>query len=155
MLIVYKGNQKGFTLIETLIYIALLAFIIGAGVSAAYYIIDSSARGKAEVGTIAEAEFLMRKIDWALTGSTINTPISGTSNLLSVDKYGFSPNPIEIDHDSTSNRARIRINGSGFYLTSEWVKVTGLEFISIFPNGVIASSTIDGAHFEVIKYIRQ
>ena len=144
--------QKGFTLIEVIIYIALFAFIIGTGVSAAYYIIDSSAKGKSETGTIAEGEFLMRKIDWALTGASTTSISSGK---LFINKNGFSPNPIEFDRDSISNRARVTIGGSGYYLTSSSTKVTNIEFISIGTSGIIASSTIDGKHFEITKYIRR
>ncbi|OHB10461.1 MAG: hypothetical protein A3G05_01740 [Candidatus Zambryskibacteria bacterium RIFCSPLOWO2_12_FULL_45_14] len=138
--------MRGFTLIETLIYIALLAFIIGAGVSSAYYIIDSSARGKAEVGTIAEAEFLMRKIDWAMTGAD-----SVDAGNMKIMRGGT-----EIKFDLDSERARMTIGpGSPIELTGERVKVTALEFIPISPDGITASTTIDGKHFEVTKYLRK
>jgi len=129
--------QKGFTLIETIIYIALLAFIIGAGVSSAYYLIDSSVKGENDVNTIAEAEFLLRKIDWAMTGA----------------------NSVDVGQmfDLSSNRVRISVDGglSHVYLTSSSTKVTGLDFILLSPDGITASTTIDGKHFEVTKYIRK
>jgi len=138
--------QKGFTLIETIIYIALLAFIIGAGVSSAYYLIDSSVKGENDVNTIAEAEFLLRKIDWAMTGAT-----SFDVGLMEIMKGGA---PIRFDLDS--NRARIKIGDGPFiYLTSSSTRVIGLEFISISPDGITASSTIDGKHFEITKYLRK
>ena len=136
--------RKGFTLIETLIYLALLAFVIGAGVSASYYIIDSSAKGKTEADTTREAEFLMRKIDWAMTGATaVNV---GT---MTITKGG----PIKFEPDS--DRARITIGGSSEYLTSERVRVTGLQFLPTSLPGITASSTIDGKRFEITKYIRK
>ena len=139
------NTNKGFTLIETLVYIALLTFVIGVGVSAAYYLIDSSAKGKSDVNTIAEAEFLMRKIDWAMTGAT-----SVDAGLMKIMKGGE-----EIIFDIDNERATISIDGDTEYITSERVKVIGLEFIAISPNGITASSTIDGKHFEVTKYLRQ
>jgi type II secretory pathway pseudopilin PulG len=139
--------QKGFTLIETLIYIALMAFILGAGVTTAYYLIDASARGKSEVNTIAEAEFLMRKIDWAMTGA---------SDVDAVNKEVIKGGTL-IKFSLSSTTAQVTVGGVTSYLTSDRVKVTGLEFILIptDPKGVIASSTIDGKHFEVTKYIRK
>jgi len=137
--------QKGFTLIEVIIYIALLAFIIGAGVSSAYYLIDSSAKGNADVSTIAEAEFLMRKIDWAMTGATAVN--AGTMTVTKGDDIVF---------DLNNYRVRIKVGSDPVeYLTSERVKVTGLEFIALSPEGVTASTTIDGKHFEITKYLRQ
>ncbi|NCN08174.1 prepilin-type N-terminal cleavage/methylation domain-containing protein, partial [Candidatus Parcubacteria bacterium] len=38
----FINTQKGFTIIEVIIYLALFAFIIGAGVSTSYYLIDAS-----------------------------------------------------------------------------------------------------------------
>jgi len=105
--------NKGFTLIEVIIYIALLAFVIGAGVSSAYYLIESSANGKTETNIIAEAEFLLRKIDWAMTGATdVN---AGTMTITKGDDIVF---------DLDNNRARIKTGSDpAEYLTSEWVKV--------------------------------
>ena len=145
-------NNKGFTIIEVIIYLALFAFIIGAGVSTSYYLIDASAKGKAEVNTIAEAEFMLRKIDWALTGSILNSPTSGSDNLLSVNKNGL----VEIRWNENASSTQISIaNGPWERLTSERVMVTGLEFIFISPDGITASSTIDGKHFEITKYLRK
>lgn len=141
--------QKGFTLIEVIIYIALFAFIIGTGVSAAYYIIESSAKGEAKTDTIAEGEFLMRKIDWALTGAN---DVDATTQ--TITKGG------SIVFDTDSSRVRITISGNREYLTSENVEVTDLQFVSIpasppRPEGVTINSTIDGRHFEITKYLRQ
>ena len=140
--------QKGFTLIEIIIYLALLTFIMGAGITAAYYVIDSSARGKLEVNTIAEAEFLMRKIDWAMTGA---------SDVDAVNKIIYK-NGSTIKFEVNSGQVRISIDaGTPSELTSSRVKITGFEFISIpsVPKGIIASSTIDDKHFEITKYIRK
>jgi len=151
----HKNSKSGFTLIEVIIYIALLAFIIGAGVSSAYYLIDSSAKGNADVSTIAEAEFLMRKIDWALTGAeTFDLSVSG---IIGINKYDTTFNPIQIKWNETSSSTEISVGTPEDFLrlTSERVKVTGLEFVALSPEGVTASTTIDGKHFEITKYLRQ
>ena len=62
--------KKGFSLIEVIIYIALMAFLMGAGITAAFFVIDSSQKNKEEVNVQAEGNFILRKIDWALTGAT-------------------------------------------------------------------------------------
>ncbi len=63
-------NQKGFTLIETIIYIALFAIIIGGGMVAAYQIIESTNASYNHIVLQEEANFLLHKINWVLTGAT-------------------------------------------------------------------------------------
>ena len=64
------NQQRGFTLIETLIYLALFAIVIGGGMVAAYQIIQSTEAGNNHVVMEEEANFLLRKINWAMTGAT-------------------------------------------------------------------------------------
>src|SRR3989344_1509100 len=92
-------QKEGFTLIEVMIYLALFTLLLGAGIVSAFYIIDAAERNKYEDSANAEAQFLLRKIDWALTGvSVINSPPSaGSSGVLSVDKADFPDNPLIID----------------------------------------------------------
>lgn len=152
--------NRGFTLIETLIYIALLAFIMGSGVVAAFYVIDSSEKEKGNIHAISEAAFLMRKIDWALNNTPqICSPASGmTESSLLVDQNCSSPiNPILID--LSSERAQITIGGAMSELTSEWVKIENLQFEHIAvlqkPAAIKASFTANGKPFEMTKYLRK
>ena len=153
------SNKRGFTLIEVIIYVALLMFIMGSGVVAAFYVVDSSANGKAKISTLAEAGFLMRKIDWALTGDdSIDLSQPG---VLSVNKNGYSANPVVISLDIASARARISEGGSAsLELTTDRVKVSSLTFESIpaappRPAGVVAHVVVDGMPFDLKKYLRK
>lgn len=141
--------NKGFTLIEVIIYIALLAFVLGAGLATAFYLINASASGKSETNTIAEGEFLMREIDWALTGAkSIDLAEPGVLKVLK--------NEEEIKFDLELERARITVDSATpINLTSSNVKVTSFEFIAVPPEGVTARATIDGRLFEITKYLRQ
>lgn len=153
--------NRGFTLIETLIYIALFALIMGSGVAASFYVIDSSEKEKAGINAIAEAQFLLRKIDWALTGAdAINFPLSGTSGpSLSVNKNGFFSNPIVID--LAGGRARIATGGgSPAELTGDRVIITNLLFQNIpavppKPAAIKATFTANGANYELTRYLRK
>ena len=62
-------KNAGFTLIEVIIYIGLFAIVIGGGMLATYSIIQSTSAGTNQVILQEEANFLLRKIDWALTGA--------------------------------------------------------------------------------------
>ncbi len=83
-------KQKGFTLVETLLYIALFTIIIGGGIVAVYQIIQSTEASYSHVILQEEANFLFRKIDWALTGldgpTSIITPTNYSDTTLTVNK---------------------------------------------------------------------
>ena len=155
--------NRGFTFVEALVYIALLALMIGGGIVAAFSIIDSSEKEKTKINAIADAEFLMRKIDWALNGvNAINSPAAGASGeTLSVNKSGFPSNPIVIDLDLLSSRAKIsRGGGPAVFLTGDRVKIEGLSFEHIAdappkPAAIKASFTANGKIFQMKKYLRK
>jgi len=133
-------QDRGVTLIETLVYIALFMFLIGAGMISAFYVIDSSERSKQDVSVTTESQFLLRKIDWTLT----------------TNKPGLT-----VEIDLSSGRARLRRNvGSWEYLTAERVLIensifTYVDEISPRPDSVEVSFTANGKPFEMIKYLRK
>ncbi|MDP3954243.1 MAG: type II secretion system protein [bacterium] len=151
-----KNNQRGFTLVEVLIYTVLIMFILGGMLLAVYNIVEGSTALGQDVIIQEEANFLLRKIEWALSGaSDINTPNSGNSgNVLSVDK---DLNTIQFNLDS----GNLRIDkGSGpIILNSEYVTVSSLSFEHIPASGtgpaaVRAEFYVDDKYFNLTKYLR-
>ncbi len=152
-------SKQGFTLIETIIYIAILAFLIGSGITAAFYIIDSSGKNKTDINIQAEGHFLLRKIDWVLTGATVITvPASGSHGaVLQTNKGGVGTVLI----DAVSGRARISVSGGpALEITSSRVNVQNINFMHVAvmgsrPEEVEASSTINGQSLTITKYLRK
>lgn len=72
------SRQSGFTLVETMIYVALFAIIMAGAIVSIYGIIGSSARNQTKAMAEEEGSFLLGKIDWVLTGVVIQ---SGTSSI--------------------------------------------------------------------------
>jgi|GEM_PF-6384468 len=62
----HQMNNKGFTLIEVLLYITLLSFLTSSLIATAFYIIDGSRRLEHEVHTAQEAHFIFKKIEQVL-----------------------------------------------------------------------------------------
>lgn len=122
--------NKGFTLIETLIYAVLLTAITAVAILATYQIIEAQGRGK-DLEELADSQRLLeQKIYWALqSNSAINSPGSGaTSTILSVNKLNYSNNPVVIDSDSGVARIR-RGAGSAYPITNDArVEVSDLNF---------------------------
>lgn len=74
-----KKISKGFTLIESIIYLALFVIVIGGGMVATYQVIQATDATNNHVILQGEANFLFRKIDWALNGAdSVNVPSPAT-----------------------------------------------------------------------------
>lgn len=153
--------RKGFTLIETIIYVALFSVIISLVIGAVYHIIDSSANLQRSITADSEAHFLARKIEWALTGiSAINLPVSGTTGAsLSVDKVNYAQNPIVFDLDSNNLRVKKGL-ASPVILNSANVTVSDLQFEHLAaglyrPAAIKVNFKVNGEPFLTTIYLRK
>jgi len=155
--------SRGFTLIEAIIYIALLSFIMTGAVVTSYQLAASSTKLSVDTSTQEEGDFVLRKIDWALNGTStaasITTPLPGS--------YGASLALTRTD----GTTVRIRKNGTAIEiskdggstyvpLTTSNVSVTSLSFHAIAPvgtqpAGIEASTTINGTVFYTERYSRK
>jgi len=152
--------NKGFTLIEALIYIALFSIIIGAALIITYQIIEGNQRVSANIVIQEESNFLMRKIDWALSGApVINTPTVGASEpVLNVTKEGTV-----LEFDEATGIMRLQTNGgTRIELNSSNVTIENLTFTHLDPDGaggkpaeLNISFDIAGQNFNATKNLRK
>ena len=169
--------KKGFTLIEVIIYIALFSILMGTAFITAYQLIDGSGKLSIKNTIQEEGNFVMRKIDWALTGISndlteiLNPPQVSpyTSSTLSIKKWidvaGIPTKiPIIIQYDGTSSILMQENINQILPITTVNVKVTFLQFQFIpasgsGPAGIKADFIItkDGVPFPftITKYIRK
>ncbi|MDP2788457.1 MAG: prepilin-type N-terminal cleavage/methylation domain-containing protein [bacterium] len=158
-------KNRGFTLIEMTIYTALFSIMMGGLVVTAYQLIESTSDLGQKVAIQEEMNFISKKIDWALTGvSNINTPTSGISNKLSVDKINFSDNPIVIEFNTTSGDIEFCTNSCSSNtdftsLTTKNITVNNLTFEYLPANGgssggVKVTITINGMINIFNKYLK-
>ncbi|KKR70308.1 MAG: hypothetical protein UU13_C0008G0004 [Candidatus Nomurabacteria bacterium GW2011_GWB1_40_7] len=153
-------RNKGFTLIEVIIYTALFSLLIGTAFVSAFQLIDGSGKLSAKTVTEAEGNFVLRKINWALTGvKTITTPSIGTAHNLVVTKY--DNNQIDIQLVGTKIEIRESDNGNAFIpITTDNVEVSSLDFEYIpasgsGPAGIAATAIMNGTTFTITKYLRK
>ena len=154
--------KRAFSLIETIIYIALLSTLIGGVYMSAFYLIQSSETESASLRIGQELNFILGKIDWALTGvSQIQTPIGPPSGMtLRISKYNFSDNPLEF----TLKDGRFflsRKGGTPVPLNSQNVLVEQALFTYLSPDptagkpaGIEAVITINGRTATTTHYVR-
>lgn len=160
-------SGAGFTLIETLVYIALFTIIIGGGMVAVYQIIESTNASYNHVILQEEANFLFRKINWALTGAVTVNVTSGTNpfDTLTVSKPGLS---LIFTRDSGNNSLTLKKStGPVIELNSGSISVLHLTFEDIPPSngmlqGMTTNFTLETAQngrpasqiFSTTKYLR-
>jgi type II secretory pathway pseudopilin PulG len=80
-------SKRAFTLIEALIYIVLFTVVIGGGLVTAFYLIQGTDDLRREALAEAEANFVLRRVDQLLSGTTADDSITVTSD--SVDVNGL------------------------------------------------------------------
>src|SRR3989338_2731616 len=117
--------MKGLTLIEVLIYMAILAVFIGGIFVLFNQALDSAELLRLRAETAANAEFVMRKIEWAASGAkTINIPTANnSSSQLSMDKFVAGSNPLIF----VLNGEKITLakgGGAPIDLTNDKVRIT-------------------------------
>ena len=136
--------MRGFTLIETVIYIALYALIIGGIVVSVYALIESSGQNKTKAMVHEEGLFILSKIENSLTNadsvasadpSTISIidsslPASSNPTIFSVSSGAMSVargnNPKEI-----LNNSNTKVANPSFAYTKESGDGTLLESVRI------------------------
>ena len=86
--------MKGFTLLETLLYIALLSIVLTGGITTAFQLLQSTSTDSSYLATYDEGVFVLQKISWALSQTASSTqilspaPVSHSDTLHVVSQNG-------------------------------------------------------------------
>lgn len=147
--------MRAFTLIETIIYIALFSFIMGGVLLSVYGMTQSGDQFATKNLTANEGGFVIAKIDWALGSlGSITTPSSGYGNTLTITRNDGT----QVDVRLTSGVVEMRVGGGSYIpLTTSNLQVTSLGFarLSGTPSGIEASTTINGITYMTRRYLRK
>lgn len=167
MLATRNKNQKGFTLLELLLYMTFFTFLIVTVMSVMYQNIEGANRINEHIQIQQEGNFLLRKISWALTG--VNT-VSVSPAILTINKFAYVNNPIVFNFNGITNKITIEEANSGIVkdLNSDNVMVSLPVSGDLFtdlggsPKGVKINfnlSSTNGAVqneiFTITKYLRK
>lgn len=147
--------MRAFTLIETIIYIALFGVFMSGVLLSVYGMMQSGDQFTNRNSATNEGTFVTAKLDWVLRSlGSVTTPSSGYGTSLSVTRSDGT----QVDVRLTSGVIEMRINGGSYVpLTTNNVTVTSLGFntLSGTQTGVEASTTINGISFMTRRYIRK
>jgi len=85
-------KDRGFTLIETLVYLALFGILFSGVIVCAYSVLESSARNQTKAMAQAEGDFLVAKINWTIKNAKeVISPVDAVPNqTLTVRKFDNS-----------------------------------------------------------------
>ncbi len=122
-------SVAGFTLIEIIVYISLFSVVTSFMIVVFYQLIGGETSNRNRIDVDTEANFMMQKIIWAVTGTdAINRPATNaTDTTLSVNKYNYSQNPIVFDIGSRNLRIS-KASGTPVVLGSNRITVNELTF---------------------------
>lgn len=161
--------QKGFTLLETLIYIALFSVLIGGVLATTYNIIEASGRNQTKTVLEQEGLFLSSKLNWALAGASTVAVVPSPPSL-TINKFNYPTNPLVFDLDPSLVTLRLKEGGgAATNLNNDAVQISNLVFTDIpaasgKPEGVQASFTLTAKtpngsalsqDFTITKYLRK
>jgi len=143
-------SGKGFTLIETLIYIALFGIILTGVITAAYPLITGADRLSQRVTAESEAAFVLHKIAWALSSWSVQSVVGGGNTLTITFQVGGPYNSIAF----AQNANAIEMNSQP--LTASRIKFSNFSVSTIIdppvgvgnaPHQLTVSFTADGESF--------
>lgn len=166
-------KQQGFTLIEALLYLALFAILMAGAVVTAYTIFESAGRNQGKEMIQQEGDFLIAKIDWALSGAQtiISPPLDFNaptqSSILQVTKYDGGSVIIGLN----GNDMQLQKGTDVFPLNNSDVEVSNLVFTHVASSGggvnpeslsasfILTTRTENGMlinrEFSTTKYLRK
>ncbi len=158
-------NNKGFTIIELIIYIALFSILMTGAFTSAFHLLDGAGRLNEKTVTTVEGNFVLKKLSWLLSSidpaalPPLSVGGSGCSQTLAVNKTDLSYDPLIRLHTVSGVNYVELLQQDGTYLalTTENASTTCLQFnlISSNPLGVTATTTIDGIDFVITRYVRK
>lgn len=114
--------QRGFTLIETTLYLAIFALVIGGISVAAHLLFESSGTLQARAMLLQEGQFVLTTIERLVQdASSISVPASGRSGaMLTIASFGGGSNTVLLSDGA------VILDGSELNNTN--VRVTALVF---------------------------
>ena len=159
-----KTNQKsGFTLIEVILYLAIFGILFSGAVVAAYSITESSGKNHTRAMMQEEGQFLLEKINWAVSNAQVATVPAGGHLAVTV-----GANNLEFDQNGKDLILR-RNSDPNVPLNNSIISIANLFFVDISAssNGMkginygfdLESKTANGATmvstFESTAYLRK
>ncbi len=148
-----KKSLGGFTLIEVLIYIALLSIIITGALGVSGQITQGAASDNTRLVIQSEADFVLHKLGYSLTGAK-QTEVTGGSTLSITTGSGFCFSLDGATHKIMLKRETCALSSlTPQALTTTNVSVSSLSF-TLSSAAVTSTFVMNGQTFQLTKFLR-
>jgi prepilin-type N-terminal cleavage/methylation domain-containing protein len=152
-------KNQGFTLMETMVYIALFALLMSGAVVGAYNLLEGSNRNVAATGIQEEGVFLNRKINWALTGAS-NATVSPSGDTITITRTDLAAQSPLVISGVNGKMTIARGIGTPMQLNSDRYTVSDVVFsytasVNGRPPSVSVSFLIEDKPFNFRTYLRE
>jgi len=118
-------NEKGFSFIELILYVAIITIVLSAIIPFALTIITSAAKSNTQQEVFSQARFISEKIKYEIRNAVGINSVSTESISLATDDVSTDPTIISL----TSGDVTIKKgSGSAVLINSDFVTITGLTF---------------------------
>jgi prepilin-type N-terminal cleavage/methylation domain-containing protein len=147
--------NRGFTLIESIVYIALLGLIMTGTVATAYQLVSSSGSLATKNMAGEEGNFVLHKLNWTLSSASILD--TSVAHQLTVTRHDGVTVVIKLN----GNEVDMKEGGGSFLpITTGNVTVSSFTFVDIpvvgtSPEGITATLVLNGLMFSATKYLRK
>ena len=152
-----KLLQRGFTLVEVLVYIVLFSMLMTGAVVSAFELLQSGQRQDISFAAQQEGTFLNRKLAWALAPATA---VSVSGKVLTITRPDLgNQSPLVFDGSGT-RMTLTRGSATAQPLTTDGLVLEDVSFVVTpaqngFPQAVHAAFTLGGKEFTYATYLRQ
>ena len=150
-------KNRGFVLIEIIIYIGLFAIMIGGLFVSVFQIMQGSQGLEEKVTIEEEMNFVVKKIDWLLNDMTeIISPLSGTDDSLEIVKRGEDEASVALNEDG---EIEMCVEEDCFSITSVNISVEEISFeylpaVGTSPAGINTTMNLSGRVVSWSKYLK-
>lgn len=149
-------NKYGFTLLETLIYIALFGVLMTGALVTVYELLRSAEENRFAIAIQEEGIFIQRKLNWALSGATVVTmPNAHSISISRADLGGQSPLVFSFKDETVYLKRGI---AEEVKMIGDTFNVTDAAFMVSLPSGNISTKIralykINGVPFVYETYL--
>jgi prepilin-type N-terminal cleavage/methylation domain-containing protein len=156
---IYRNKKRGFTLMETMIYIALFGVIMTGALVGTYNLLEGGRRNIDTAKIEEEGTFLNRKINWALTGAS-NVVVSGGGTKMTITRPDLGAQSPIVISQSGNNMTITRGAGSEVELQNNRFNISGTFFVytpasGSRPPSISATFKVAEKTFNFRNYLRQ
>ena len=150
-------NIPGFSLLETIMYIALFGVLMSGALVAVYQLVASGEANLHKVAIQEEGLFINRKISWALSGATaVVAPDAKTLVITRPDLGAQSPLTFREQSGvlqlARAGSAPLSLTTAQLVVSSTTVTVVPAQ--AGVPSSVRVMYRIDGVPFTILMYLR-